>query len=98
MSGRLRCWPEALAVIVHSVAGNEGKVVRCVRFVGDPWPRGADGEHIDCWEVDRDLPGVGGWIERDRFISDSRLRPITPPPGTDCTATDADKPQPVEAA
>jgi hypothetical protein len=68
----LRCKVGDLAVIVKSAAGNEGKIVRVVKFVGQ-----APSNHVpynDMWEIDRKLPtNKGNLIDQ---ISDSMLRPI----------------------
>jgi hypothetical protein len=69
----MNCKPGQLAVIVKSVAGNEGKIVRCIRFIGkvDGWV----GD--DRWEIDCTLIGLRG--ARTRSVQDSYLRPIRDP-------------------
>ncbi|CAB5219093.1 hypothetical protein UFOVP229_27 [uncultured Caudovirales phage] len=54
---RLNCRPGDLAVVVRSVAGNEGKVVTCLRL----HPPGTDNTSVEdgpVWEIDRPLVGV----------------------------------------
>ena len=96
MSG-LRCWPGCLAVIIRSEAGNEGRIVHCIRLaLSEEIDRPRFHPHVGpVWLVDRVLPMSNGL--RSRLVGDFQLTPITPPPGTDCTTHDADKPQPVEA-
>jgi hypothetical protein len=83
----MNCRKGDLAVIVRSYAGNEGKIVRCVRLhasqthdlSGLPFglslgPR---------WVVDRPLPDAFG---RPVFaVADACLRPIRDQPGEDET-------------
>lgn len=83
MSGRI--WPGALCVIVRSFAGNEGKVVQCIRLA-------TEGEVLDerfndggepVWQVDRRLSATYG--PPVNLARESFLRPITPPPSADTT-------------
>lgn len=74
----LNCKLGDLAIVVNSVAGNEGKIVRCVKFLGlvefvDP-----DGSltEMAAWEVDPPLPGWDGVLDTD--CPDEDLRPIKP--------------------
>ena len=89
MSG-LRCWPGAMAVIVRSANRNEGRTVECVSLTHGSGELGTGPRWVT------DPPVFDRW-GRVRPVLDSCLRPITPPPGTDCTTHEADKPQPVEA-
>lgn len=68
----MNCKPGDLAIIVKSPAGNAGKIVRCIRFVGkvDGWVGN------DRWETDSELPSTCGWVTRT--MRDSYLRPIRP--------------------
>jgi hypothetical protein len=54
--------PGCLAVIIRSRAGNEGKVVRCLEYLGDipaPNPYGCmDSKNHDHWLVDKMLNRV----------------------------------------
>lgn len=98
MSG-LRCWPGCLAVVNRSKLGvNVGIVVTVGEFAG----LGPDGPMWWTYS-DRPRPVIGSNTGVIRLKTrgrspDAWLTPITPPPGTDCTTHDADKPQPVEAA
>lgn len=66
----MNCKPGDLAIIVKSLAGNEGKIVRCVRFIGDD----ENFLHGDRWEVDVYLPNsVGGFSNTS---PDAFLRPL----------------------
>lgn len=95
----MNCKQGDLAVIVRSFCGNEGRIVRCLKFYG----RGAfkDGTVFDdIWIIDGrfarpDLKALrcGG----DAAISDSWLRPIRPGDGEDETLTWAGKPEGVPA-
>ena len=101
MSG-LRCWPGALAIVVRAkLPENVGLLVRCIELV--PLDAGAG----PMWMTECARPAPSVWIHSGRpspglehraLCPDAWLRPITPPPGTDCTTHDADKPQSVEAA
>jgi hypothetical protein len=69
----MNCKQGDLAVILWSGAGNEGKVVRCLEFVGQEfW----DGGLVGTWRIDRPL--VGANFVCDSFIADDQLRPIRP--------------------
>lgn len=74
----MNCKPGDLAVVVRSDAGNEGKIVRCLRIV-DGWLEGLDGSGLGepVWEVDRVLRACDG--SEDNLINDSYLRPIRDP-------------------
>lgn len=81
----MNCKQGDLAVIVHSVMGNEGKVVTCLRFLGTV-------QFVQCddsikskpaWEIDRYLPTTLGVLSN--VIADHRLRPLRPDDGTDET-------------
>ena len=70
---KLNCKPGDLAVIVRSDAGNEGRIVRCIRFVGKV-PGWVDD---DRWEIDQVLKGhLGG---KSKTVRDSRIRPLRDP-------------------
>lgn len=74
----MNCKPGDLAVAIKSEAGNEGRIMTCIRFLGSV--RGYFGD--DYWEVDRSLPGKFGNMEP--IFRDSGLRPIRDP-GDDAT-------------
>jgi len=71
----MNCKQGDLAIVVKSVAGNEGKIVRCVRFIGKDV--NSDGEPMqgdDRWEVDTEMVTFLG--SKVRSVQDSCLRPI----------------------
>lgn len=70
----VRCWKGCTAIVVKSYAGNEGKVVQCVEYLGlVDWP--ADPQ-LPTWRIDKFLPlGHGGMGDT---ICDFQLCPITP--------------------
>ena len=88
----MRCKPGDLAIIVESDLGNEGKIVQCVKLIGDLTQRDLHGnlETVPMWEVDIDLDGEG-----DNTIADYQLRPIRDNDGEDETLTWAGKPNQV---
>lgn len=69
----LNCKQGDLAIITSSAAGNEGKIVRCIRFIGKV--HGWDG--TDRWEIDQENRGT--WGGRTMTCRDSRMRPIRDP-------------------
>jgi hypothetical protein len=75
----MNCKQGDLAVIVRSDAGNAGKIVRCLRLVGNQLWVDLYGRRVSCatWEVDRELVGWGG--DRFNLISDDQLRPLRDP-------------------
>lgn len=79
----MNCKPGDLAVIVRSYAGNEGKIVRCIRLVDYVcWGR-PDGSEVvaPTWKIDRELRGCRGDVSDQ--IEDSLLSPIRPGDITD---------------
>ena len=75
----MKCKKGDLAVIVHSYAGNEGKIVRCLRISEpdffnpiDDGPR---------WLVDKKLTTSN--LRRTRTVADSQLRPLRYSDGED---------------
>jgi hypothetical protein len=82
----MNCKQGDLAIQIRSSAGNEGRIVRCVRFIGHGRKRRPGGvmrDVPDLWEIDP--PGRtwdGKWTNE---VSDAWLRPIRPEPGTDET-------------
>ena len=91
---KLNCKTGDLAIVVESDLGNEGKIVQCIKFIGDIAQRDSNGniETVPMWEVDRDLDGEGG-----NEIADYQLRPIRDSDGEDETLTWAGKPEGVTA-
>lgn len=71
----MNCKQGDLAIIVKSNAGNEGKIVRCLRLVGEA--RSSDGIRMagECrWEIDRPIPTDLG--DTATSVRDAWLRPI----------------------
>lgn len=100
MSG-LRCWPGCLARINRAVMPeNVGMVVEVLRRAG------AD-EDGPLWQVTLPRPSRGVLLGTNYVVTtnhesatvtpDAWMTPITPPPGTESTTTDADKPVEVQA-
>jgi len=67
----MNCKQGDLALIIISKAGNEGKMVTCVKFVGDT---PINSECHDCWEIDRILITNDGRLTN--LYSDAWLLPI----------------------
>jgi hypothetical protein len=87
----MNCKPGDLAVIVRSIAGNEGKIVRCVTPVFMDGILGAGMR----WVTDPPLPdflGNGSYPPLD-----ANMRPIRDNDGADETLTWASKPEGVTA-
>jgi hypothetical protein len=94
----MNCQQGDLAVFVRSWAGNEGKVVRCVRFMGMQKFVGLNGPGIEehpAWEIDRDLPTRSGRMQR--VALDTQLRPLRDNDGEDEILRFAGKPHEVTA-
>lgn len=89
----MNCKPGDLAVMVKSGAGNEGRILTCIRFIG----RVSGYEGSDYWEVDKALTSKFG--DKTRIARDSQLRPIRPQSddATDEMVLIAGKPQEVTA-
>lgn len=79
----MNCRKGDLAVIVRSEAGNEGKVVTCIRLSAeDVWiDRSGRYYRAATWVVDRKLVGADGISSRR--IEDALLLPIRDSDGTD---------------
>lgn len=74
----MKCRQGDLAVIVRSVAGNEGKIVRCIRIAG-AW-RAKDGAGPR-WETDPPVRGLLG--ECAYPVADLNMRPLRDSDGED---------------
>jgi hypothetical protein len=82
----LNCKAGDLAVVVRSEAGNLGKIVRCVKFLGVRNAIGRDGiEECAIWMIDQPLKAFDG--TEDFHCEDEILRPIRDNPGEDETLT-----------
>jgi hypothetical protein len=93
----MNCKPGDLAVIIRSVSGNEGKIVRVLRMskekIGLLAPDGF--KHGIVWDIDPHLPGWNGLIAK--WALDYQLRPIRDNDGEDETLTWAGKPESINA-
>ena len=79
---KMNCKKGDLAVIVRSDAGNEGKIVRCLRY--EPWFSQRVGEPprwIESWLIDKPLFGWAGDVTH--HIEDYKLRPLRDSDGED---------------
>lgn len=68
-----KCKVGDLAIVIHSKAGNEGKIIKCVRFIPNhrfDLPVGP----MDAWEMDRSLPCFPSGT--NRFVPDAWLKPL----------------------
>lgn len=76
----MNCKPGDLAIIVKSWAGNEGKIVQCVKYLGILATSDAFGNTTNepCWAIDRPLQDAVGGV--DNILCDDQLRPIRPQP------------------
>ena len=78
----MNCKQGDLAIVVRSCAGNEGKIVTYVRYMGYGYVNlnnvfitdGIPGWNEHVWEIDRLLPDKTGKI--GNFAYDSQLRPL----------------------
>lgn len=88
----MNCVKGDLAVIVRSWSGNDGKIIRCVGFMGaQPWYEHGRGWVDEAtWEIDQELPNGKGFVLNQ--ICDSQLRPIRDQPGADESLTWAGRP------
>lgn len=78
----MNCKPGDLAIVVKSWAGNEGKIVRCIKldsrrsFFDNVSPDGVTPPE-PIWIIDKHLLGCDGSFSD--YIADSQLRPIRDP-------------------
>jgi hypothetical protein len=69
-----------LAIIIKSLAGNEGRIVSVVEFLGtDQGFCGFPAVPSPLWMVDSFLPirNVGGWLAPSGVVPDAWLRPVS---------------------
>lgn len=90
----MNCKQGDLAIIVESMAGNEGKIVRCVEFFGTATYR-IRREVPNNWLIEPKIPGLGG--EMCRMVDDASLRPIRDQDGEDEMLRIAGKPMGITA-
>jgi len=72
----MNCKQGDLAIIVTSYSGNEGMIVRCVRYLGPityQYPNGSLESH-DSWEVDHALKTTRGTYSN--HVIDAYMRPL----------------------
>lgn len=93
----MNCKHGELAVIVRSYAGNEGKIVRCLRLASEEEMRHAcfPLSWGPAWVLDRMIPTMRG--NKAPLAFDAFLRPIRPGEGEDETIQWAGKPEQVTA-
>lgn len=71
----MNCKQGDLAIVVRSCAGNEGKIVRCLEWIGcAPEDDLMDSKYVDCWRTDVGLKTAWGLVVY--YAKDSWLRPI----------------------
>jgi len=75
----MNCKQGDLAIIVKSRAGNEGKIVRCLKLTGIKPYFGVDGSLRDVWEweIDSFVVNAGGKLVN--YAPDDQLRLIRDP-------------------
>jgi len=95
----MNCKQGDLAIIVRSEAGNEGKIVRCIRFLGDRLWISKDGsiKSSPTWEINALLPSWNGDVDPRKLLQDEVLRPLRDNDGEDEMLRIAGKPQKVTA-
>ena len=88
----MRCKQGDLAVVVRSTAGNEGKIVKCLKLTHGRLfnPNGSYVEG-NLWEIEPELKTWSG--SRSHLAPDIQLRPIRPSEGQDETLSWKDVPQ-----
>lgn len=94
----MNCKQGDLAIIVKSMAGNEGKIVRCLKFVPAQDFSTPDQKIVkmDAWEVDSVLVD---WVgEKTSTIPDHFLKPIRDNDGEDEMLRLVGKPEQLEGS
>lgn len=89
----MNCQKDDLAIIVHSLANNLGKTVKCLQFVGPiTYECHKTGLKItlESWVIDRFLTGTDG--RTSYYCPDAWLRPLRNNDGEDATFQWAGKP------
>ena len=94
----MNCKPGDLAVVIRSCAGNEGKIVRCIKLVPNDTAVMPDGSFWtrNGWITEPELPGWNPGIKA-ASVPDQNLRPIRDNDGEDESFSWAGKPQGVTA-
>lgn len=75
----MNCKQGDLAVFVRSEAGNEGKIVRCVRLNGLVPYWAPNGGVVDRWQWETDTYVVNAFGQMVNVANDDYLRPIRDP-------------------
>lgn len=83
----MNCKQGDIAVFVRSRAGNEGRIVQCVR---PAFPDERNAAHMNdpnrfCWLIDQRVPSFLGFLVNVTY--DDLMRPIRDQPGEDETLT-----------
>lgn len=78
----MNCKPGDLAVIVESMAGNEGRIVTCLRLATEAEVDAANlaPHRAPYWHIDTEIPTVWASV---RLAADMQLRPIRDQDGED---------------
>lgn len=78
----MNCKQGDMAMIIKSLAGNEGKVVTCLEFVGGNTPGCNPPKNKDFWRIDIPIRGVDkSGKPADSFVPYARdycMRPLRP--------------------
>lgn len=77
----LNCKEGDLAIIVKSYSGNEGKIVKCLRYFEKEWTLENGTKYLPSWEIDIKLGNKYGYFHNS--IPDEQLRPIRDQDGED---------------
>lgn len=92
----MNCRKGDLAIVVKSDAGNEGRIVRCIRLMTRAEKQALSYFRDEpMWITDTNM--VSTWGTYDTTMWDSYMRPIRDNPGEDETLTWAGKPEKVQA-
>ena len=91
----MNCKKGDLAIVVSSLAGNEGRIVRCLEFIGMMfWLHGEELRRNATWRIDVELPPFDG--KHNDMIEDYKLRPLRDNDGEDEMLRIAGKPQDIK--
>lgn len=78
----LRCRPGQMAIIVKSDAGNIGRIVTCIKFIGQL--DGGRFVHHDLWEIDQKINVLDFsarsskvLVNESSYCPDSHLQPLS---------------------
>lgn len=79
----MNCKAGDLAIVVRSVCGNEGRIVRCIRLLSVAECK--QEQHISIFVWETDTPMLDSYGDRMCRCTDAILRPIRDNPGQDET-------------